>query len=107
MGMSSMKQLVRRQIQRKQFGSAITSSQIVSWGNEFLCDVLPIEFANDARVLSYKDGVLKIVTKSGSTTQYLKEFEQEFHHRMMEKFHETKLEKIIFQMNHVLLKELI
>ncbi|OGL98004.1 hypothetical protein A2318_01985 [Candidatus Uhrbacteria bacterium RIFOXYB2_FULL_45_11] len=107
MGMSSMKQLVRRQIQRKQFGTAITSSQIVGWGNEFLRDVLPFDKDADARVISYKDGFLKIVTKSGSTTQYLKEFEEELRNRMMEKFQDTKLEKVIFQINRALLEELL
>lgn len=102
-----MKQLVRRQIQRKQFGSAITSSQIVVWGNEFLRDILPVDRDADARVVSYKDGLLKIVTRSGSTTQYLKEFEDELRHRMMEKFHDTKLEKILFQINRALLEDLL
>lgn len=100
-----MKQLVRRQIQKKQFGSAITSSQIVGWGNEFLRDVLPVGRDADARVVSYKDGLLKIVTRSGATTQYLKEFEEELRHRMMEKFQDTKLDKIIFQLNRALLEE--
>lgn len=100
-----MKQLVRRQIQKKQFGSAITSSQIVNWGNEFLLDVLPYDHLKDARVVSYKDGFLKIITRSGSTTQYLKEFESELKHRLMEKFHNTKLDKVIYQINRPLLEE--
>lgn len=105
MGMSSMKQLVRRQIQKKQFGSAITSSQIVTWANDFLQDVLPMGRGADARVVFYKDGVIKIATKSGSTNQYLHEFEEEMRNRMMEKFQETKLDKIIFQINRTLLEE--
>jgi len=100
-----MKQLVRRQIQRKQFGSAITSSQIVNWGNEFLKDILPMGRDADARVISYKDGILKIVTKSGSTNQYLHEFEEELRNRMSEKFQDTKLTKVIFQINRAILEE--
>lgn len=102
--MSSMKQLVRRQIQKKQFGSAITSSQIVNWGNAFLIDVLPVGREGDAKVVSYKDGILKIVTKSGATNQYLHEFEEELKNRMSEKFQEIKLTKIIFQINRTLLE---
>jgi hypothetical protein len=105
MAISSMKNLIRRQIQKKQFGSAITSSQIVAWGNEFLLDVLPMGHTADARVISYKDGNLKIVTKSGSTNQYLREFEEELRNRMMEKFQETKLDKVIFQINRAILEE--
>ncbi len=105
MGMSSMKQLVRRQIQKKQFQTAVTSSQIVHWGNEFLRDILPFDKDADARVISYKDGIMKILTRSGSTTQYVKEFEEELRNRMMEKFQDTKLDKIHYQINRALLEE--
>lgn len=107
MAISSMKNLIRRQIQKKQFGSAITSSQVVTWANEFLLDVMPVGHNQDARVVSYKDGLLKIVTKSGSTNQYLQEFEVELKDRMMEKFQNMKLTKIIFQINRSVLEELL
>lgn len=105
MAISSMKNLIRRSIQKKQFGSSITSSQVVVWANEFLKDVMPVGHAADARVISYKDGMLKIVTKSGSTNQYLHEFQDELRERMMEKFQDMKLTKIIFQINRALLEE--
>ncbi len=105
MAISSMKNLIRRQIQRKQFGSAVTSSQVVIWANEFLRDVLPVGHDADARVVSYKDGLLKIVTKSGSTNQYLQEFQDELRDRMMEKFQDLTLAKIVFHINRTLLEE--
>lgn len=105
MAISSMKNLIRRSIQKKQFGGAITSAQIVTWANEFLKDVMPMGHDADARAISYQDGYLKIVTKSGSTNQYLQEFQDELHERMMEKFQDIKLTKIIFHINRALLEE--
>lgn len=105
MGLSSMKSLVRRSIQKKQLGPAVTSSQIVTWANEFLTDVMPHQIRKDARVISFREGVLKIATRTGSTNHYLRGFEEEMKNRMMEKFHDIPLTQVLFLINRPALEE--
>ncbi len=107
MGLSSMKSLVRRSIQKKQMGSAVTASQIVTWGNEFLTDVMPHQTRRDARVISFRDGVIKIATRTGATNHYLRGFEEEMKNRMMEKFHEIQLTHVLYAINRPALEEVL
>lgn len=102
-----MKNLIRKSVQRKSFGGAVTAAQIVSWGNEFLIDILPMERTNDARVVSYKEGILKIMTSSGAVNQYIQDFEEEMRHRMMEKYQDTPLKQVVYQIHKVRLQDLL
>jgi hypothetical protein len=53
----------------------------------------------DARAVSYRDGIIKIMIRSSATGQYLRAFEQELKDRMMEKFHDTKYSRMLLQIN--------
>ncbi len=94
-----MKDLLRRSVSRHAISKEVTSSQILVCANEFLIDVLPVFRSQDARAVSYGNGILKIATRSSATTQHLKPFEGELKQRLQEKFHDFTLTKIIFQIN--------
>ena len=99
MSISSLKQLIRHSIRSHHLGTPVTASQIVTWSNEFLTDIMKPVHRKDAQVVSYRDGVLKVITRSGATSQYLHAFEEEWKNRFMEKFHTIKLSRILYQIN--------
>ncbi|MEK7452367.1 MAG: hypothetical protein AAB664_03430 [Patescibacteria group bacterium] len=92
--------MVRRSIQNKKIGTIVTSSQIVVWANEFLTDVMPHKIRCDANVISYRDGVLKIATKTGATNHFLRGFEDEMKNSMREKFHDLSIKQIFYLIKH-------
>ena len=102
-----MKNLLRKSVRRHNIGSEVTASQIVLCANEFLTDVMKQQQRRDARAISYHDGVLKIITRSSSTSHHLEEFNPELIHRMMEKFHDVKLTRILYQINKIVLDEVV
>lgn len=105
MVLMSIKNILRKSITRHQLETPVTASRVVAWANDYLLDILPKACLQDARVCSFKDGVLKISTRSASTNQYLKEFEDELRNRMMEKFQGVKLTRILFFIDRVKLDE--
>ena len=100
-----MKNLLRKSVNRHKIGSEVTASQIVLCANEFLTDVMKPQQRRDAHAVSYHDGILKIVTRSSSASHHLQEYDQELKNRMMEKFHDLKLTRILFQINKSVLDE--
>ena len=61
----------------------------------------------DVYYAASKKTLVKIALQNAGYDIDTKEFEEELRNRMMEKFQDTKLEKVIFQINRALLEELL
>lgn len=105
MALMLIKNILRKSITQHQLETPVTASRVVAFANDFLLDILPKTCLRDAHVYAFKEGVLKILTRSGSTNQYIKEFENELRNRIMEKFHSIKLIRVQFLTDRAKLDE--
>ncbi len=91
-----MKDLLRGAMTRNRISKQITSSQIVEVANKILPSILPAGREKDATVISFQNGVLKIVVNNSSSKEHLTYQESDIVARIRREFPEVKIERITF-----------
>lgn len=71
----SLKDLLPNALSRGRISRQVVASQMVEVASQALQDALPARRQSDARVLSFKDGILTIECANGSVADFVRERE--------------------------------